>query len=92
MKPKVNEYWKYVNPLAEAHGLNHQTVHAWKKKGQLPTAKVHLSPSKVITVYAIPNPLPKKKGAGWPLGKRRKPLEVTEVSGNTVTNIQVSQA
>jgi hypothetical protein len=76
---KAIEYWKYVNPLASAHGLNHQTVHAWKRKGQLETAKVHLSPQKVITVYAIPNPLPKTKGAGWPLGKKRKPLLVTEV-------------
>lgn len=92
MKGKEQEFWKYVNPLAEAHGLNHQTVHAWKKKGQLPTAKVHLSPQKVITVYAIPNPLPKTKGAGWPLGKKRKPLEVTEVRGNRVTELQVSQA
>lgn len=92
MKGKEQEFWKYVKPMGEANGIHFQTARNWKLSGKLITAKVHLSPSKVITVYSLPNKLPKANGAGWPLGKRRKPLEVTEVSGNTVTNIQVSQA
>lgn len=84
MKSKVNEYWKYVNPMARANGIHFQTAHNWKKEGKLVTAKVHITPNKTITVYAIPNPLPNKNGAGWPLGKKRKPLQVTEVEGNKV--------
>jgi hypothetical protein len=95
MKERIIQAYSNPAKLGQSLDLVRQTAEQRIKNGY--AAIIYLDGKKVgyadldSSIYSlVVNKTSIKKG--WPLGKKRKPLEVTEVSGERITDIQVSQA
>ncbi len=95
MKERIIKAFSTPAKLGKSIGHTRQSVEMRIKNGN--SATVYLDGEKIgyadldSTIYAlVVNKSFVKKG--WPKGRKRKPLEVTEVSGERITELQVSQA